>query len=713
MIRKLLLSTVFVASGFVTLLASNVSADAPGKYQPEITNLVSTYLSYYHYQRYTIDNKISRRVLNEYLSTLDYNRIFFYASDIEEFKRFETKLDDDLRADPVNLEKPFLIFNRYKQRVRERVAASLTMLDGQFDYTKDEFYEYDRSEVPWVKTRAEMDDLWRRRIKEEMVRFKLRDKADDESVDLLRKRYKRLEKTIIDYESIDILENFLTSLAESFDPHSAYLKPTSKENFDIQMGHSLEGIGATLRTEGEYTVVIDVVKGGPADHSKQVHPNDKIIAVAQGDEPAEDVVDLRLDKVVKLIRGAKGTKVRLTIIPAKAADHSETKEVVLIRDRVQITSRDAKSVIEEVEIPGQRKLRVGVIEVPSFYMDSAARHRGDANYKSTTRDVKKLIRELEAEKVDGLVVDLRQNGGGSLDEAIRLTGLFIDHGPVVQIKDYRGKVEIESDPDPAMVYDGPLVVLTSIFSASASEIFSSAIQDYERGVVVGSDSTHGKGTVQNVISLQPTLSSRLGREFQEDIGGALKLTTHKFYRISGGSTQFKGVVPDLVLPSPYDGLDVTEDTLDHALPWDEIQPADHKTYGRVRHVLSHLKDQSQQRIKKDPEFSWVLEDVAYRDRIRKENRISLNLETRSKEKKELEAKDSVRDESRKKRVTIAKATLAERLKDRPPVDEDEKDEEEEVLVPDFVLDEALLITADYISFQKEMVAGIHSKKDAL
>lgn len=707
MAKELRLVTFFVvaliASGFILFKEENLQ---PTTYQPRIASLVGTYLSYYHYERFDIDDKIAIRLFNEYISSLDYNRMFFLKSDIEEFRRFETKLDDDLTAEPAKLDKPFLIFNRYRERVNERVDVILSLLEQDFDFTKDETFQLDRSEAPWPETKAELDELWRLRIKGDLVRFELRDKPAEEAIELLERRYARLKKNIDEYEPADILERYLASLAESFDPHSSYLKPETKENFDIQMGHSLEGIGATLRQEGEYTIVVDLVKGGPADRSKKVHPNDKIIAVAQGDGKAEDVVDMRLDKVVRKIRGDKGTKVRLTMIPADDTTLTQTKEVILIRDRVELTSLDAKSRVHEVDRPDGQVARIGVIEVPSFYMDSGARFRGERDYKSTTRDVRRILKELAKEKVDGVVVDLRQNGGGSLDEAIQLTGLFIDAGPVVQIKDYKGNVRVERDPDPKIVYDGPLLVLTSVFSASASEIFSSAIQDYERGLVVGSTSTHGKGTVQNIVPLQNALAKTLRRALREDVAGALKLTTHKFYRISGGTTQFKGVHPDIVLPSPFDGMKITEEFLDFALPWDEIEQVNHKDYGLVRPSLAYLKTNSAQRVAKDPEFRYVREDLERRERDKEKKLISLKLAIRQKEKQELEGIEKEREKERALRVPVAKS-------DKP--DEVKTEGDDTTPIPDFVLDEALLILRDYISYQSNLIAGVEmpEKKKSL
>lgn len=706
-----------------TLLAasSGFSPDSelqPKPYQSEVAGMVTDYLALYHYQKYAVDDTIAQRMLDEYLSSLDFNKMFFLKSDIEAFNANLKAMDDDLRANPAKLDKAFSIFNRYKQRVFERVDHINKLLaDNAFDYTVDESYYYDREEQPWATSKDELDELWRKRIKEDLIRFKLRDKPEDEALDLLKTRYERVRKSLEDYEAADVTEMFLSSLAGSFDPHSTYLKPETKENFDIQMGHSLEGIGATLRSEGEYTVIVDLVKGGPADRSGQVHVNDKIIAVAQGEDDYEDVVDLRLDKVVQKIRGKKGTKVRLTMIPADAVDPSETKEVSIIRDRVQLTSLDAKYEIKAVKGAEGHAFRVGVINIPSFYLDSRARYRGDRNYKSTTRDVRKILQELEDQKVDGVVVDLRQNGGGSLDEAIRLTGLFVDYGPIVQIKDFKGKVRVESDPDPRQIYEGPLVVLTSMLSASASEIFASAIQDYERGVVVGGQSTHGKGTVQNIVPLNEELARRLGNE-ASDKGGALKLTTHKFYRISGGSTQFKGVIPDVQLPSPMDGLDLTEGALDYALPWDEIEPASHKNYGLVNDALTMLKTKSAKRVAAHPEFGYLQEDLAKREQEQADKSVSLNLKTRLAEKAALEARGEARKEERESRakVVVDETPVAVTGEDvEPDADSDEQGDSADES-PDFILEESLLIARDYIIFLKGdyvAEATAPAKKDTL
>lgn len=673
-------------------------------HQPHIVSLVSVYLSRYHYQGMDLNDEVSKRLLNKYLEELDYNKMFFLESDINEFQAFATKLDDDLNAYPAKVDKAFLVFNRYRERLTERLKVVDEMLDKGFDFSKDEFYNFERHEQPWAKTKAELDDAWRKRLKEDMIRFKLQGRDDAYAVDILKKRYQRLLHDLNDWDSMDVLEVFLSNLAGAFDPHSSYFKPITKENFDIQMGHSLEGIGATLSRQGEYTVIVDLVRGGPAERSGELMVNDKIIAVGEGEKGEwEDVVDLRLDKVVKHIRGPKGSTVRLQVIPADATDPSETKTVTLVRDKVKVTSLDAYAEVKEVQGDNGMVHRVGLINIPSFYLDTDAKQRGERDFKSTTRDVRKLISQLEKQNIDSLLIDLRRNGGGSLDEAIELTGLFIDRGPVVQIRSGRGRVWVERDPDPSQVYKGPLVVLTSKFSASASEIFAGAIQDYGRGLVVGAESTHGKGTVQNVIPLQEELSRIMNQTSTEDKAGALKLTSYKFYRVSGGATQFKGVEPDVVLPSPYDGLEIGEDQLEYALPWDEIEPVPFRSYGFVRPSLDLIRGKSQKRIADDQEFKYLKEDLAERKESMANPLVSLNYEKRLAEKdaaeKRMEARKKVREQAESSMKTI-------------PVGEPRDTTGGNDDTVDYILEEAVRIARDYAVQAGSLIAGNDSREES-
>jgi len=602
---------------------------APATYQQALAALVANVLTTEHYAAHALDDELSERWFDGYLEMLDYNRMFFLASDIASFGRWKDTLDDAARTAGPDLQIAFDIHEVYRQRVSERVAQAMVLLDQPIDFTVDESFDLDRSDDPWPANEDEARELWRKRIKEQVLRGMLRGETQESQVEMLRRRYRRLETDILATEPADVLEPYLASFAHAFDPHSDYFKPSTNEDFDIQMSNSLEGIGATLRTEGEYTLVVSLVPGGPAQLGGDLQAGDKIVAVAQGSEPAVDVVDERIDKVVKLIRGPKGTEVRLTVIPVDAPDPSHTREVRIVRDQVILTADDAESRV--IEMPGAdgQPLKIGVIDIPSFYQDFQAKRGGDPNFKSTTRDVRSLLTELEAQGVSGVILDVRRNGGGSLDEAVDLTGLFIPQGPVVQIGDRSGRTEAMYDPDPKLVYGGPLMVLTSPLSASASEILAGAIQDYDRGLIVGSASTHGKGTVQNVIELDPVLRRFVRYPGKDDIAGAVKVTTHKFYRVSGGSTQLRGVQADVVLPSPFDGLELLESDLDYALPWDRVAPLAYHEMGDLDSTAERLQAISAERVANDPEFTELMEAIAKRTEA--DGKVSLSLETRKKE----------------------------------------------------------------------------------
>jgi carboxyl-terminal processing protease len=726
---KRLIQIFFIALLVPTAFAGPVAEKKlnPADLHPEIATIVSNFMAVYHYQGANLDDNLSKRLFDLYIDHLDYSRMFFLASDIQEFKRYERQFDDELRMNPARLESAFAIYNRYRQRVSERVVVIQDLLEkNTFDFEVEEAFFFDRHKEPWANSEAELNDFWRRRLKEEILRFKLQDRPNPDYMTTLKNRYKRLINDLSTEEPIDVLERFLTSLTRSFDPHSVYFKPITKENFDIQMGHSLEGIGASLFNQGEYTVVASLVKGGPASRDGRLKEDDKIIAVAQGEDGEfEDVVDMRIDKVVKKIRGPKGTLVRLMVIPADAKDYSQTVIIPLVRDRVKLTAMDAKAELIQLKDKDDKSTKVGVISIPSFYLDMDAKAKGDPNFKSTTRDVRKLLQDLKGQGADAIVVDLRTNGGGSLDEAVELTGLFIDHGPVVQIRTRSGNIKVERDTDTEMVYDGPLMVLTSIFSASASEIFAGAIQDYDRGLVVGAESTHGKGTVQQVIGLTSPLSRIVRRQFSEDVAGALKLTTHKFYRVSGGSTQFKGVVPHIVLPSPYDGMKVLESDSKYALPWDEIQAVTYKDYDMVDDVVSTLRSESAKRVATNNEFKYVLEDTQERKTLRERNEVSLRLAQRQEERQTRQQKIEARDEARKNRVSpieILDTFVVEKelnddedlKKEEETAEDKEQAEEESVPIPDYVLEESLFVLRDYLRLKKgNLIAGVEAPKEPM
>ncbi len=640
---------------------------APEPYHPALAALVTQMLSSEHFAGVALDDTLSARWFDTYLESLDYGRMFFLASDIAAFEKWRLTLDDAARRGEPDLAAAFHMHAVYRQRVSERINAALAGLDAPLDFTLDERFALDRSEAPWPATAAEADELWRLRTKEQILRGILRGDTEEKQKEILRKRYKRIETDTLAAAAPDVVETFLGALAKAHDPHSDYFKPATNDDFDIQMSNSLEGIGATLRTDGEYTVVVSLVTGGPAELGGELKAGDRIVAVAQGDGEPVDVIDTRIDRVVKLIRGAKGTEVRLTVIPAEALDPSKTSEIRIVRDQVKLTANDAQSKVIEVPVDKGDPLKLGVITVPSFYQDFAAKRRGDPDYKSTTRDVAALLIKLKQQRVDGVILDLRRNGGGSLSEAVDLTGLFIPQGPVVQIGDRKGRSEPMHDPDPGIAWEGPLVVLTSPLSASASEILAGAVQDYGRGLVVGSAQTHGKGTVQNVVDLDPVLRHFYRYPGRDEIAGALKVTTHKFYRVSGASTQLEGVKADVVIPSPWDGLDLLESDLPNPLPWDRVRPLEYRRWGELDTTAQSLQALSHARVSQHADFTELLD--AIEKRRDDDGLVSLNLETR--------------------RAELAQGAEAPEVPEEGEAEEDGGD--------DIVLDEATLVMRDWLT----------------
>ena len=511
-----------------------------------------------HYEKQRLNDDLSSKIYDLYLKSMDGTHSYFLASDVAEFEKYRLKLDDGLIRG--NLDAPFAMYNRLQQRVTERLSFLLKQLPEKakdYDFDKDELLSLDRENVEWSTSTEELDDLWRKRLKNSILNLRLADKEDDDIYELLSKRYQnQLNRTHLANEE-DGFQVYMNAVTHAFDPHTAYFSPRNTENFNINMSLSLQGIGAVLQTEDEHTKVVRLVPAGPADKAGQLQTADKITGVGQGDEEIVDVIGWRLDEVVDLIRGAKGTTVRLEIIPSDAND-LKTKVISIVRDEVKLEEQSAQK--EIIEIPqGDKVLRIGVIDIPTFYIDFQGRQEGKKDFKSTTRDVEKLVNELKEENIDGIIVDLRNNGGGSLDEALNLTDLFIDRGPVVQVRYSNGYVQVlpeDKNQKAGIVYDGPIAVLTNRLSASASEIFAGAIQDYGRGIIVGGQ-TFGKGTVQSVLPLEH---------------GQLKLTQAKFYRVSGDSTQHQGVIPDILFPTLFDKEKIGESALDEALAWDTIRP---------------------------------------------------------------------------------------------------------------------------------------------
>ena len=535
----------------------------PEPHMAEASKWATTFLTRAHYKKTRLNDDMSSEILDRYIESLDPNRVFFLASDIRGFEVYRSALDDSLIKQ--DLKPAFEIFNVYAHRVFQRIEYAKKLLEREFNFGIDETLQLDRSEAPWAESEKELNEIWRKRVKNDVLRLRLADKEEGIE-ETLERRYENLASRVAELDSEDVFQYFMNAFAAAIEPHTGYLAPRTSENFNISMRLSLEGIGAVLQRENEYTVIRHVVPGGPADQDGRLHVGDRIINVAQGTEQPVDVIGWRLDDVVDLIRGPAGTEVRLGIIPAESGLTGEAETIEIIRDQVKLEEQAAQKAILEVSGEDNEIVRVGVIDLPAFYLDFAARARREPDYRSSTRDVRRLLKELKEAEVDAVVVDLRNNGGGSLAEATSLTGLFIDQGPVVQVRDSSGRIDVESDPEDGVEWEGPLAVVVNRQSASASEIFAAAIQDYGRGVVIG-EPTFGKGTVQNLINLD-----RYGQG-DDPRFGQLRLTVAQFFRVNGGSTQHRGVIPDVVFPTMGTDEEYGESAFDNALPWTSIRPA--------------------------------------------------------------------------------------------------------------------------------------------
>jgi carboxyl-terminal processing protease len=599
---------------------------APEPRHENIGQLVTQFIQKSHYLRIAVDDELSSKVMDRYIEALDRNRMYLLQGDIEFFERYRFELDDIVRNEP--LDPVFDMFSIYRTRLRERFEYALTLLDEEPDLTIDEDYQFDRTDEPWAASRAELDELWRQRVKNDIVNLALTDKPWEDTRDVLEKRYTRFLKRMDQVKNDDVFETFMNAFAHTLDPHSSYLSPRNSEEYRIAMSLSYFGIGASLQTEDDYVQIINIIPGGPAAIDGSLKPNDKIIGVAQGaDGEMVDVIGWRLDDVVDLIRGPADTVVRLNVIPAGAMPGASNKELSLTRGQVRLEEQAAKSEVIKVPRDG-REWSIGVIEVPSFYRDYRALSSGDKDYTSTTKDVKRLIGELEKEGIDGLIIDLRDNGGGHLTEATALSGLFIDNGPVVQLRNASRRVSRLDDPDPVprVAYNGPLAVLVNRFSASASEIFAAAIQDYERGVIIGQN-TFGKGTVQNLYSLDQYLRPEGDKGY-----GQLTLTIGKYYRVTGESTQHRGVIPDIDLPSPIDASEIGESVRDSALPWDTIPTTRFRAGDPLDTTIASLTSLHSQRAKDDPNFRYLMQYIEDGHEARSRKSISLNIDARRAER---------------------------------------------------------------------------------
>jgi carboxyl-terminal processing protease len=624
--------SLFAASALALTPLTRAETD-PG----QIAVAVAKLLEQGHYTRHPLDGAIAQQLLKTYTEQLDYNHLFFTQKDINDFeKKYGPGLADEIMLG--NLAPAYAIYDLYKKRAEDRVLRVKDLIKKQkFDFTSNRTSELNRSKDSWPKDEAEADQLWANRIEAELLAETLNDKATESPQQVVTRRYDRLLRTLKEQTKEDVMKFFLNSLALTYDPHSEYLSPSEMENFNINMRLSLVGIGALLRSEDGYAKISELIPGGPAQLDGQLKVNDKITAVAQGrDGKFVDTIDMRLDKVVEMIRGKKGSLVRLQVVPA---DGKARRVIDIVRDEVKLTEQQAKAEIIEIKTPEGETQKLGFLTLPSFYADME-RGRG-RNAKSTTRDVQALLSRMNKEGIAGLVIDLRRNGGGSLEEAINLTGLFIKKGPVVQSKDANKQVQVMSDRDGGLVaYAGPLVVLTSHLSASASEIFAAALQDYNRALIVGDRNTFGKGTVQTMLEVGKFISP-FG--FKSADAGSLKLTIQKFYRISGGSTQLRGAESDIVIPSPYSALDVGEASLKGPLPYDEVKPADYEKWSGRPFDVADLRARSSARVADDMEFKFLLEDTQ-----RMKERIAANTISLNKSKREAEiAAEKKRTEDRK------------------------------------------------------------------
>ena len=589
---------VALSSAGISPAISSVSTLTAEAHHDRTLKLINYFVERYHYRKTKLDDLLSSQILDRYLGALDVNRSYFLADDIEFFESYRYELDDYLSAQDSG--PLFGIFNVYRSRVLNRIDYALDLLETPFDFSVDEVYPFDRTQAPWAVDSADLDDLWRRRVKNDYLVLKLEGKTHSEISKTLKDRYQQQKRRISQLSSQDVFQIMVNAYMSAIEPHTGYFSPRATENFKIRMSLSLEGIGAVLQAQNEFTVVQRVVPGGPAELEGSLRAGDRIVGVGQGDtESVVDVIGWRLDDVVDLIRGPKGSIVRLQIRPDPKTGNSESRILALTRDEIKLEEQAAQSTLLEVRDTEQVR-RIGVIDIPTFYVDFDARSRGDTDYRSTTRDVRRLITELENEGIDGLIIDLRGNGGGALAEATALTGLFIDTGPVVQVRDARGRTQVNRDPSDGLAYAGPLAVIVDRDSASASEIFSGAIQDYHRGIIVG-EPTYGKGTVQNLIDLD-----RYSQDPEQSLG-QLKLTIAQFFRITGASTQHRGVVPDIALPSRGPDLPYGEKALENALPFAEIDAAtfsqvsnDHPAYD-----LDQLRKIHNARVLSDPDFSYL------------------------------------------------------------------------------------------------------------
>ncbi len=649
------------------VLSLQSSNDSTGMLKPKEEHykeaaLIAAILNQHHYSDIELNDSLSSIVFDEYLESYDSYHIYFTKGDVTQLEKYRYELDDLLLNGDVSF--AYETFAIFHERFKQRMAEIKPMLAKGFDFTIDEYMDAELPEI-WYSTDEEIQEAWRKLLKSQALSMKLAGKSPEDIDETILKRYERYQNLISKYNSEDVFQSYMNAVAGSFDPHTSYFSPISAENFEINMSLSLEGIGARLYSKDDYITFSEIIPGGPAFKSKKLFEGDRIVGVAQEEDTAfVNIVGWRTDDAVQLIRGPKDSKVKLQILHADATVGSVPVEVVIVRDKIKLEEQAATKKIVPVEYKNS-KYNIGIINIPSFYRNFEAQRQGVKDFESTQRDVKRILNELKAEKVDGILIDLRRNGGGSLQEAIELTGLFIPSGPVVQVRNADGSIDVGEDPDPGIIYDGPLAVMVDRFSASASEIFAGAIQDYNRGVIIG-EQTFGKGTVQNLIALE---------RFIQDTDvklGQLKLTLAKYYRINGSSTQHLGVNPDVSFPSPFSAEEYGESAQPNALPWDQIKSTSYQPLNLVdKKIIAQLNLSHQERRSKNEELQELIESINYIKENRDKEKISLNEAVRKKEIEE--------EEARQKKLRA---------------DEEEDEEKDDT---DLYLDEGTRILAEMIS----------------
>jgi len=675
----------------------------PDEQQAIVCKEVTGMITNYNYKKIKLNDSISTVIFNKYIKTLDENHNYLLASDIKDFDQYKTQLDDDLQAGELN--HVFYIFNVYQKRYNERIKYSLEQINKNYDFTQKESFMFNREDQPWVSSVSDLNKFWDKRVKYDLLNLNLATPDVTKNKETLKKRYENLITQSAKLNNQDVFQLFMDAFTESIDPHTNYFNPSNAAQFNIDMSKSLEGIGASLQSDNEFVTIKMIVKGGPAERSKLLTVDDRIIGVAQGKNGEfQDIIGWRLDNAITLIRGAKGTTVRLKILP-KGKTITNPKIVELVREKIVLQDQLASKEIRTYNLNG-KSVKIGIIDVPGFYLDYKALQAGDKNYQSISRDVKLIIDSLKAQKVDGIVMDLRQNGGGSLPEAIQLTGLFIKTGPVVQVRDVKNRIEQDADDDPDVAWSGPLAVMVDRFSASASEIFAGAIQDYGRGIIVGTQ-TYGKGTVQSAIDLDKVIGNSFSKLLagikaktgqtirggvspegsQQPSFGQINLTIAKFYRISGSSTQHKGVIPDIQFPSAIPLDKYGEDTEPSALPFDMIAKSNYAPVGSFSTAIPQLKSMHESRMQTNVNYKNLLEDIADYKKRDAEKTVTLNEVELKKQHEEDDARSLAHDNARRAALGLKPLIKGETR----PKDKD----------ADFLKIEAGQILTDYIGLKPQ------------